>query len=134
MRWIGWTLLAFLAAPLAADEEGVVTNEELNFYIKMPDSIDWKVEKIGEADDKRGLKAHFSTVFVDLGDGSRADVNIWVIPMSSKDIRSSIEKLAMGRKSAMEGFLENPHDRKMEKTTFAKAEAVEVDAPSPSKR
>ena len=128
MRWIGWTLLVFLAVPIAADEEeGVVTNEELNFYIKMPDSIDWKVEKIDEAEDKRGLKAHFSTEFVDLGDGSRADVNIWVIPMSSKDTRSSVEKLAIAKQNDMESFLENPHDRKMEKTTFGKADAVEVD-------
>ena len=74
MRWISWMLLAFIAAPLAADEEeGVVTSEELNFYIKMPDSIDWKVEKIDEASDKR-LKAHFSTEFVDLGDGSLGEV------------------------------------------------------------
>ena len=90
MRWIGWTLLAFLAVPLAADEEeGVITNEALNFHIKMPDSIDWKVQKIGEAEDKRGLKAHFFTEFVNLGDGSRADVQIWVIPMRSKDTRAS---------------------------------------------
>ena len=49
MRWLVLVLLVF--APFAAaDDEGVIKNEEYNFEIRTPKySVDWKVETISEA-------------------------------------------------------------------------------------
>ncbi|MEE8105500.1 MAG: hypothetical protein V3T86_08215 [Planctomycetota bacterium] len=135
MRKLAVTLLAFgLAVSARAEEaeeveevgDNVVILEDLNFKIAIPpDSMDWNMEEVGEAQKRAGCLAHFSTIFAEFDNGSQADVWVYAYPMTDFDARKKLDQIIAKWQNVFEGSIENVHDRKSEMIKVGKDDRVQ---------
>jgi hypothetical protein len=121
-------ILAGALLPQAfAEDEGIVSNKKLNFEIRTPpDSIDWEVVEIGEANAKQGCKAHLNTSWADSDPPAAADVYVWVKKLSKEDARMGID-FVHKRWRALEAVVENPRNRTEEKVKWGGVDSWAVD-------
>jgi hypothetical protein len=105
------SFLLFLAAAGLAGPggDGTLTNEEANFTIALP-SIDWKFEEVGKDASRAYVKAHLSTEYADSDPPARADVQVWVVPLSKDFAAATPKMLAEKWKDNVEATLTNTRD------------------------
>jgi len=131
MRMLPFLILALGAAALRAapgDEEGVVRSAEYNFEIRTPpDSMDWDVMPVTEANKKQGCVAHLRTFYADADPPAGCDVYIWVRSLSKEDSRMGVKFVANRWRDGLEGQLEHRRDRVESASKFGGADAWECD-------
>jgi len=115
---------SLLVGSAAGDDEPTVRNEAANFEISLPPlkAGDWDVLVPPESD-RKDLKAHFRTVFVDTEPLATAEVQVMVYPLNKDMAARQLEAIAAQWATSMEGSLDNPRDLKEEKTTLGGQEA-----------
>jgi len=131
MRTLPFLLVTLGAAALRAapaGEEGVVRSEEYNFEIRTPpDSMDWDILPVTEANKKQGCVAHLRTFYADADPPAGCDVYLWVRALSKEDSRRGVKFVANRWRDGLEGQLEHLRDRVESASKFGGADAWECD-------
>ncbi len=112
---------------IAVAEDGkTIRDEASNFEISVPPekADDW--DKM-EHEERKDIKAHFRTVFVDSEPLASAEVQVILFPINRDLATRSLESIAKQWAASMEGSLANPRDLKEEKTTLGGQEAYSRD-------
>jgi hypothetical protein len=121
-------VLLFGATAAHAGDEGVFDSKELNFTVRLPeDSVDWDHKTIDEEMKKRSptLAVWFQSEFAD--SDAYASVHIYAQLMPGGLARKKLGRIADKWKTAMEGDLGNPHNRKDGIDTWAGVDTYRCD-------
>ncbi|HEX5137246.1 MAG TPA: hypothetical protein VFY93_09750 [Planctomycetota bacterium] len=115
---------ALLGGPriASAADQATVRDEASNFEISLPPGKEGDWDKI-EDKERKDIKAHFKTEFVDTEPLATAEVQVIIFPMNRDLAARSLESIAKQWSSAMEGSLANPRDGAEGKTTLGGQEA-----------
>ena len=97
-----------LAGPVI--DGATLTDEEFNFSVQVPNEIDWRFETLSPDASKAFIKAHMSTEYADTDPPSRADVQVWVYPLSKDYAKKDAKFVAEKWQESVEALLTNTRD------------------------
>ncbi len=126
MRRIVFLLLLGGGFAPAGDSDRTITNEEFNFSVARPDSLDWETMPLNTEANPHA-KAHFRTFIADSEPPADADVQLLVKPLAVGQDKVTLKKIADNWRNAFEGHLTNLHDRTEQLGKFGGAECYETD-------